>query len=81
MCSKVTGIELGRRAIFDNCSQQSIIRSSLQEQLKLPSVRRDLVVVKTFGSEEGVLQQLDIVVVRVRTRDEKNPIVKCWLYH
>ena len=55
------------RLIFDNCSQRSFIKSSLRQKLKLPTVRTELLAVKTFASDIEKMQKLDVVNIKVRS--------------
>ena len=55
--------------IFDNCSQRSFVTITLREQLSLPSIREDKIMLKTFGSKLATPQKLQVVRVGVKAAD------------
>ena len=54
-----TGVNI--RVVFDNCSQCSYISERLKNVLNLPTVRNDLLIIKTFGSQSEKLSHCDLV--------------------
>ena len=56
---QTTGIRV--RVIFDSGSQTSFIKGSVRDQLKLPTITKEPLVIKTFGIEE---------IDRTETRDK-----------
>ena len=57
------------RLILDTRSQKTYISSKLRDELKLPTIRTDKVLIKEFGNERGTLKSCDIVQLAVRRAD------------
>ena len=47
--------------LFDNCSQRTYIREELYQQLELPMIRHEKLILKTFGEKQGTLKSLKVV--------------------
>lgn len=52
--------------LFDSGSQRTYISKELREKLKLPTLRKEKVLIKAFGKTEFDAQTVDIVAVKVR---------------
>ena len=63
--------EIGVNAhmIFDSCSQRSYITSMTREQLKLTTVGKETLLIKTFGDDSASIKECDVVQLCVRTLD------------
>ena len=57
------------RLILDTGSQKTYITSKLRDELKLPTIRTDKVLIKEFGNERGTLKSCDIVQLAVQGAD------------
>ena len=55
--------------IFDSCSQRSYITSKTREQLNLPAVGKETLLIKTFGDNSASVKECDIVQLCIRTID------------
>ena len=55
------------RLIFDTGSQRTYISQRLQDALCLPTIAREVLSVKVFGSSEATIQVCDVVQVCVRS--------------
>ena len=53
------------RILFDNCSQKSFITTDLKCALNLPTIRRERMIVRGFGSDEEIMRELEVVRVSV----------------
>ena len=51
------------RVLLDSCSQRSYISQRLRDVLKLPTVRTDQLMIKTFGSESEQLTDCDLTTI------------------
>ena len=61
------GKGVSTRLLFDTGSQRSYITSDLKERLGLKAVRKENVIIKTFGSfANAEVKKLDIVEFKVR---------------
>ena len=49
------------RVILDSCSQRSYMSCRLKESLNLPAIRSEKLMIKTFGNEEGQIQECEVV--------------------
>ena len=58
--------------LFDGCSQRTYITNELQKQLRLPCVRKESLILRTFVSYDGRLQKLDVVQVCVKVENGVN---------
>ena len=70
---------LSVRVLFYNCAQNTFVRSDVRDQLKLKTVRTESVSVNVFASEEGCLQQLDVVQLTLvnRKNSAKSTVDAC----
>ena len=57
------------RDILDTCSQRSYLSWRLKEDLKLPFICTEKLMIKTFGSEEGQMQECEAVQFSLRGLD------------
>ena len=58
------------QVIFDSCShQRSCITSKTREQLNLPTVGKETLLIKTFGDNSASVKECDIVKLCIRTID------------
>ena len=58
------------QVIFDSCShQRSYITSKTREQLNLPTVGKETLLIKTFGDNSASVKECDIVKLCIRTID------------
>ena len=58
------------QVIFDSCSQQrSYITSKTPEQLNLPTVGKETLLIKTFVDNSASVKEFDIVKLCIRTID------------
>ena len=55
------------RLLFDNCSQESFIKSELGERLKLRTIRVELLNMKTFANAEENIENLDVVNIKAKS--------------
>ena len=69
----------GVRILFDSCSQKSYISARLRNELQLPTIRTDRILVKTFGKEEGSLKSCDVVQVAVDCVDGMKVFVNAYV--
>ncbi|XP_068707347.1 uncharacterized protein [Montipora foliosa] len=63
---------LNAHMIFDSCSQRSYITSRACEQLNLPTIGKETLLIKTFGDNSASVKECDVVQLCVRTLDEMN---------
>ena len=47
--------------LLDRGSQRSFISTELRDKLNLPTIRKESVMVKTFGTEQSELKTLEVV--------------------
>ena len=52
--------------MFDSGSQHSYVKSDLKEQLAVPTLRKEKLIIKTFGNENEELRECDIVQLCLR---------------
>ena len=57
------------QVIFDSCSQRSYITSKTREQLNLPTVDNETLLIKTFGDNSASVKECHIVQLCIRTVD------------
>ena len=57
------------QVIFDCCSQRSFITSKTHEQLNVPTVGKETLLIKTFGDNSASVKECDIVQLNIRTID------------
>ena len=55
--------------IFDSCSQRSYVTFRMREQLNLPTVVKETLLIKTFGDHSASVKECDIVQLCIRTVD------------
>ena len=53
--------------IFDSCSQRSYITSKTREQLNLPTIGKETLLIKTFGNNSASVRKCEVVQLCVRT--------------
>ena len=58
--------EINARVLFDSGSQRSYVKSNLKEQLAVPTLRKEKLIIKTFGNENEELRECDIVQLCLR---------------
>ena len=58
------------RLLFDNCSQKSYITEELRKELGLSVIRRDKILIETFGSTEPQLKTADVVQLAIHCVDQ-----------
>ena len=58
------------RLIFDSGSQRTCISNLLHEKLRLPSVRKERLVIQTFGMKNNECRDVDVVQLRVKGRGD-----------
>ena len=64
--------EVSTRILFDSGSQRTYISEKVRNALKLKTLRTEKVIIKTFGqSETSVVQNLEVVQFKVRSKCEK----------
>ena len=73
--------EIGVNAhmIFDSCSQRSYITSKTREQLNLPTVGKETLLIKTFGDDSASIKECDVVQLCIRTLDGLNVYVTSYV--
>ena len=54
------------RVLFDNCSQRTYITTSLKKTLKLRAIRKENILIQRFASDEGHIEELDVVQLCLR---------------
>ena len=68
-------LQVNARVLFDTGSQRSYITSELKERLNLPTLSRQDILVKTFGSMTAQSETVDVVELNIRTpRGENIPV-------
>ena len=55
--------------IFDSCSQRFYINSKTREQLNLPTIGKETLLIKTFGDNSASVKECEVVQLCVRTID------------
>ena len=58
--------EINARVLFYSGSQRSYVKSNLKEQLAVPTLRKEKLIIKTFGNENEELRECDIVQLSLR---------------
>ena len=66
------------RCLFDNCSQKSFITAELRERLNIKTVRTEHLRVKTFGTSEESIQNLEVNSWTLISRHFRNVAEKCF---
>ena len=56
------------RILFDSGSQRSYITNKLRLKLELPSLRKEKLVIKTFGNNDSSLKELDVVQFKIYSK-------------
>ena len=54
------------RVLFDNCRQPTYITTSLKKKLKLRTIRKENILNQRFASDEGHIEELDVVQLCLR---------------
>ena len=68
------------QVIFDSCShQRSYITSKTREQLNLPTVGKETLLIKTFGNNSASVKECDIVQLCIRTIDAMSVYVTAYV--
>ena len=68
------------QVIFDSCShQRSYITSKTREQLNLPTVGKETLLIKTFGDNSASVKECDIVQLCIRTIDAMSVYVTAYV--
>ena len=67
------------QVIFDSCSQRSYITSKTREQLKLPSVGKEILLLKPFGDNSASAKECDVVQLCIRTIDAMSVYVTAYV--
>ena len=67
------------QVIFDSCSQRSYITCKTREQLKLPTVGKETLLIKTFGDNSASVKECDIVQLCIRTIDGMSVYVTAYV--
>ena len=67
------------QVIFDSRSQRSYITSRTREQLKLPTVGKETLLIKTFGDNSASVKECDIVQLCIRTIDAMSVYVTTYV--
>ncbi|XP_068742211.1 uncharacterized protein [Montipora capricornis] len=70
---------LNAHVIFDSCSQRSYITSKACEQLNLPTIGKETLLIKTFGDNLTSVKECDVVQLCVRTLDEMNVYITSYV--
>ena len=70
---------LNAQVIFDSCSQRSYITSKACEQLNLPTVGKETLLIKTFGDNSASVKECDVVQLCIRTMDGINVYVTSYV--
>ncbi|XP_068761945.1 uncharacterized protein [Montipora capricornis] len=58
---------LNVRLVFDSCSQRSYVTQAVKENLQLPVVGRDSLLIKRFGESDARLRTCEMVQVGIKT--------------
>ena len=66
------------RLLFDSWSQKSYISTRLRNQLCLPTINTDNVLIKPFGKEDATLKRCDVVQFVVECRDNLNVFINAY---
>lgn len=65
------------RMLFDTGSQRTYVTSKCRDQMKLPTIRTESIMIKTFGNETSSIKDIDIVAVRVICPEGKDVVLEC----
>ena len=65
--------------LFDSGSQRSYISKTLREELKLPTVRTEILIIKVFGNDRFKSEKVDIVSL-ILVGNEKFVTIKAICY-
>ena len=60
---------LNTHVIFDSCSQRSYVTSKTREQLNLPTIGKETLLIKTFGDNSASVKECDVVQLCASTID------------
>ena len=66
------------RILFDSCSQYSFINEDVRRKLKLPTIRKEKMVIKAFESKSETVRVLE--VVKVKQKGWNNSYNEIYLY-
>ncbi|CAB4003839.1 Hypothetical predicted protein [Paramuricea clavata] len=58
--------------IFDSDSQRSYVTRHIKESLNLPTIKKETLMIKTFGSSVGQLQMHNLVQLTVKGEDSNH---------
>ena len=59
-------LQVETRLLFDSGSQRTYISEHLRKELKLPTIRQEKILIKTFGQTDFSAKLVDIVVVKIK---------------
>ena len=62
------------RVIFDSGSQRTYCTEALKDILNLKSIRSELILMKRFATEEGVLKEIDVVQICVKSKTKSTNV-------
>ena len=62
--------------LFDTRSKRTYITSECRDRMKLPTIRTESIMIKTFGNETSI-SDIDIVAVRVICPGGKDVVLEC----
>ena len=54
--------------IFDSGEQRTYWREAWKDRLNLKPIRSELILIKRFATEEGVLKEIDVVQICVKSK-------------
>ena len=64
-------ISIFSRVLFDNCSQRTYITTSLKKKSKLRTIPKENILIQRFASDEGHIEELDVVQLCLRGKTKK----------
>ena len=67
------------RLVLDSCSQRSYITEELKNQLGLPIIGKDSLLIKTFGESDARLCLCEIVQVGIKTASGENVYIQTYV--
>ncbi|KAK6181727.1 hypothetical protein SNE40_009524 [Patella caerulea] len=67
------------RIIMDNGSQRTYITSKLRDALKLQTISRQFVRIRTFGAMELIEQEVDIVNCVIHNKDNSSTLIQAYV--
>ena len=66
------------RILLDYCAQKSYISTRLRNELCLPSIRTETVLIKTFGNNEPSLKKCNIVQFALEYQDNLRVFINAY---